>query len=391
MSIPPPVQPPSLRKPDGLLPLDELVALLQSGSGVGLSPVLKDAHRAGKEISRKYCQIQEAYADMKKDLQNFDQDKAYDGAELAHRRLGNFLNEKVPAYRKGLLRSEELEKLELLYRAEKALSAKKELFFSYLENIAHLERTREYIEMDENIPAYGLLREEKQTVYFRKFAVEGWDDPLRQALVILKQEGMYLPEAKLVAQLNIAPQMERGSIRRLLLHQRREKIKYSQVAEENFLLEEDSSNYFLTGTYCTFRKKIAFKNYLRRDPNSLSTIINTAHAPKAYLENEIERDIPLIGKIPYLLPGTEAPAVYKTLIGREIDKFYHLEYHLQQGIVVMRSRDMGKKMWFEVKTQNPKQVEARFFYGATTDKEKVVAYMLEGSEEIDKECGIDFA
>ena len=67
---------------------------------------------------------------------------------------------------------------------------------------------------------------------------------------------------------------------------------------------------------------------------------------------------------------------------------HELQYRLQQGIVVMRLRENRKKVWYEVATQNPDKLMARFFYGATTDRNKIVAYLLNGSEEIDREYGV---
>ena len=375
--------------------LDKLVSLLQSGPNLGLHRVLRDSLQAAKEITAKYQQIQEVYVSIKNDLKNLDVDKAYNCVELAHRNLEDFLHKKIPAdYRTGILRTEEREKLSILRRAKKALSEKKELFYVWLGSIAQLEQTgtQEYI--DKNDARHVVWKEKKEMVYFKKFIVDVLDDPLRQAMVILKQEEMYLPEAQLLARLplDIAPPRDKGVIKSLLHQQKKEKKEnYDYLAiKELFPFENDDSYYFLTGTHCTIGKNITLRNYLRYDPHS-SVLINTSHAPKIVGKNEVSQDTPLIGNIPYLWPGKEKPALYGALIGREIDKFHRLQYTLKQGMVVMRSRDLGNKSGFEVKIQNPQHIEARFFYGATTNKEKIVAYLLGGSEEIDKECGVEFA
>ncbi|MBI2666582.1 hypothetical protein HYX13_03145 [Candidatus Woesearchaeota archaeon] len=370
------------------IPLEELVLHLKTGPDVGLHQILKNSFQAVKEIITMYEYVKEAYEEIRKDLHNFDQDKAYNCAELAHKRLEVFFGKKVPSYHEGLLHPEEREKLSLLRRAKSALSAKKELFLMYLESIAQLEQTTIQKFTSEKYLAPDELEVEKKNIYFRKFIIDSPTDPLRQAIIILKQEEMYLPEAQLVARLNL-DSTEGITAGRLFLQQEKERQGVILPWRRKFPFAEEESNFFLTGTYCTIGKEIKFKNYLRRDPYS-TLLINSSHAPRKGNEEKIPKKIPLVGEIPYVWSGKEAPAVYAALIGHEKDKFHVLKYQLQQGIVVMRSQDTGKKLSFEVRTQNPKQVEARFFYGATSSREKMVAYVLNGSEEIDKECHVEF-
>ncbi len=252
-------------------------------------------------------------------------------------------------------------------------------------------------------------RKIEPVLYFQRLVSFADDDPLADALVQLKQREMYLPSVHLVASLDtfLFPPSSKKSAKEKKKRKRNllqddevnnqdggvdkpNTRKVFAVMQDGGLTEdsfEAPENYFfMTGTYCTLHRSFQLNHYLRQEPNS-HLRLNTSHAPEHDDGNDDEVDRPWNSR--FRVGKAEKKALFPYLAGgKMLTPYADLRHDLKQGIVVIRSRYDGSKKILEVATQQANAMMARFFYGATEDQEKMVAYLLEGSREIDARRGV---